>query len=266
MIDRSRLFRHHSVTRPWPLCCALLFGLLLLALPVFAEERDFNIPAQPLNQALIEFATQAGVSVNADPELLAGRQSSDLAGRHTEETALDQLLNGTGLRSNRTGANTFSILPALPTPPPPPTPRSDRPVKVPEIVVKDVRERDEDSQSYVAEAGSTATRTDTPLIQVPQSVGLVTQKIMQDQRALRVEQALRNVSGVALGDVGQSGIAADVAYCRGFPCGYFKNYLRNEDQNQVLTFRDVASLQRIEVLKGPASVLYGRSQPGESST
>ena len=77
-----------------------------------------------------------------------------------------------------------------------------------------------------------------------------------------MEQALRNVSGVALGDVGQSGIAADVAYCRGFPCGYFKNYLRNEDQNQVLTFRDVASLQRIEVLKGPASVLYGRSQPG----
>lgn len=262
MIDRSRLFRHHSVTRSWPLCCMLFFNVLLLAFPVFAEERDFNIPAQPLNQALIEFATQAGVSVNADPELLAGRQSSGLAGRHTEETALEQLLNGTGLRSNRTGANTFSILPALPTPPPPPTPRSDRPVKVPEIVVKDVRERDDDAQSYVAEESSTATRTDTPLIQVPQSVGVVTQKIMQDQRAIRVEQALRNVSGVALGDVGQSGIAADVAYCRGFPCGYFKNYLRNEDQNQVLTFRDIASLQRIEVLKGPASVLYGRSQPG----
>lgn len=67
---------------------------------------------------------------------------------------------------------------------------------------------------------------------------------------------------MALGDVGQSGIAADVAYCRGFPCRYFKNYLRNEDQNQALTFRDVSNIQRLEVLKGPASVLYGRSQPG----
>ncbi len=140
--------------------------------------------------------------------------------------------------------------------------KSEKPIKVPEIVVKDVRHSDQDTTSYTAERVNTATRTDTPLIQVPQSVEVVTQKVIQDQRAVRVEQALRNVSGVALGDVGQSGIAADVAYCRGFPCGYFKNYLRNEDQNQVLTFRDIANIQRLEVLKGPASVLYGRSQPG----
>src|SRR5688572_9657831 len=38
--------------------------------------------------------------------------------------------------------------------------------------------------------------------------------------------------------------------------------MRNEDQNQALTFRDISNMQRIEVLKGPASVLYGRSEPG----
>lgn len=257
--------------------CVAWLGILLGPSPATAQTHEFAIPAQPLSKALIEFATQAGVSVNADPELLAGRQSQAVIGHYADDTALEQLLKGTDLQSSQAGVNTFTILPA-PTPAGPHSlappssgaaaatmqehQKPPKPVKVPEIVVKDVKDRDDDQQSYVAEETSTATRTGTPLIQVPQSVEVVTQKVMQDQRAVRVEQALRNVSGVALGDVGQSGIAADVAYCRGFPCGYFKNYLRNEDQNQVLTFRDVANLQRVEVLKGPASVLYGRSQPG----
>lgn len=241
----------------------ILAAVLLFSGPVRAQERTFDIAAQPLNRALIEFATQAGVSVNADPELLAGRQSMGVTGPYTNEAALAQLLKGTGLQLQPAGANTFTIQPE-PTPPPPvgmPRSSGEKPVKLPEVLVKDVHQRD-DGKDYVAEEANTATRTDTPLIQVPQSVEVVTQKVIQDQRGIRVEQALRNVSGVALGDVGQTGLAADVAFCRGFRCGYFKNYLRNEDANQALAYRDIANMQRIEVLKGPASVLYGRSEPG----
>ncbi|MCC2644204.1 MAG: putative Ferric iron uptake protein [Nitrospira sp.] len=221
---------------------------------------EFNIPEQSLTSALNQFAVTTGLQVSYQADLAAGLTSSAVSGSRTPLEALQRLLAGTGLQFRFANEQTVTVERAAPAPALPATPprseeslhsseaaanvtASPKPVKIPEIVVKEVRERDADASNYVAEDASTATRTD-------------------DQRAVRVEQALRNVSGMALGDVGQSGIAADVAYCRGFPCGYFKNYLRNDDQNQALTFRDVANIQRIEVLKGPASVLYGRSQPG----
>ncbi len=235
----------------------------------------FDIPAQSLASALNTFAETSGLQVSYPAELAQGRSSSSVTGMQTPEAALGLLLGGTGLTHRFTDAVTITLVEEVPATvvPAPAQPQSSpdlpspsaemqKPVKVPEILIKDVRQRDQDTTSYVAEKANTATRTDTPLIQVPQSVEVVTQKVIEDQRAIHVEQALRNVSGVALGDVGQSGIAADVAYCRGFPCGYFKNFLRNEDQNQSLTFRDISNIQRLEVLKGPASVLYGRSQPG----
>ncbi|MBD0306521.1 MAG: TonB-dependent receptor plug domain-containing protein, partial [Nitrospiraceae bacterium] len=235
------------------------------------EVMDLDIPGQALSSALKTFADQADLQLLYESEVVEGRQTTGVMGRFTSQEALRRLLSGTGtgLIYSFTDANTVTLQKPNPSQAAVGEEADDaeardfrqKPIKLPEVIVKEVRERD-DATSYVAEEANTATRTDTPLIQVPQSIQVATRKLMDDQKAIRVEQALRNVSGVALGDIGQSGIAADVAYCRGFPCGYFKNYLRNEDQNQVLTFRDIANIQRIEVLKGPASVLYGRSEPG----
>jgi iron complex outermembrane receptor protein len=258
-----------------------LLALVLIADLVHAQPIGsyvFEIPPQPLDSALKAFATGANLLLSYEAELTAGRLSPGVSGTYTPEEGLRVLLDGTGLEHRFVNDRTVTLVQDAPASVLPPAPRQEqdspsssplqhknsnrsKPIKVQEIVVKDVRARD-DANNYVSEEASTATRTDTPLIQVPQSVEVVTQRVLQDQRAVRLEQALRNVSGVALGDVGQSGIAADVAYCRGFPCGYFKNYLRNEDQNQALTYRDIANIQRLEVLKGPASVLYGRSEPG----
>jgi iron complex outermembrane recepter protein len=228
-----------------------------------------NIAPQELGHALTQFAEQTNLHVLYAADLVHGLSTQGVIDAATPHEALRQLLDGTGLAFAFVDRSTISLHKVADTTTPAgvdgpavsAAQTKPKRVRLPEVVVKDVRERN-DTRTYVAEEASTATRTDTPLIQVPQSVGVVTRQVMDDQRAIRVEQALRNVSGVALGDVGQSGIAADVAYCRGFPCGYFKNYLRNEDQNQALTFRDIANMQRIEVLKGPASVLYGRSEAG----
>lgn len=249
----------------------VIFVSLMWNMSAHAEEEamDFDIPGQALSPALKTFADQANLQLLYESDVVEGTQTAGVTGRFTSQEALRRLLSGTGLTFFFTDTKTVTLQKRK-------TPQADvgaeaddgdtravhqKPVKLPEIIVKELRERD-DATTYVAEEASTATRTDTPLIQVPQSIQVVTQKVIQDQRGIRLEQALRNVSGVALGDIGQSGIAADVAFCRGFPCGYFKNYLRNEDQNQALTFRDIANIQRIEVLKGPASVLYGRSEPG----
>ncbi|BCA56531.1 Ferrichrome-iron receptor [Nitrospira sp. KM1] len=258
---------------PWPLrigscVIALAVAGILFGPAVYAQTEavKLDIPPQDLSGGLSALAAQANIQVLYASDLVAGKTTKGVVGTVTPDEAMQQLLDGTGLQHTFTDSKTVTIQRRIPAGAAlggaaVAAEAASKPVKVPEIVVKDVRERD-DFNNYVAEDSNTATRTDTPMLQVPQSVEVVTQKVMQDQRAIRVEQALRNVSGVALGDVGQSGIAADVAYCRGFPCGYFKNYLRNEDQNQALTYRDVSNMQRLEVLKGPASVLYGRSEPG----
>lgn len=237
--------------------------------------REFNIPAQALEDAVASFGLQAGRQISMDSQLGAGLSSQPVQGTYAPEEALNRLLQGTGL-SYRTDGTTMVLekAPPLPDLPParsqetvPPSPSTaeaakpqQKPVKVPEILVKDVREKDDDTKSYVAEEATTATRTDTPIIQVPQSVEVVTRKVMDDQKAIRLDQALRNVSGMFQGNT--LGNRVDNFVCRGFPCAVFKNNLRNETEFQARTFRESANLQRIEVLKGPASVLYGRNQPG----
>lgn len=242
---------------------------------------EFDIAPQALTGALNEFAAKTGLQVSYPADLAAGLSSPGLSGTHTPAQALDTLLGGTGLGFRFANDQTVTLERNAPHPPvplaqpqsqatPPPSRESgsqtsagktgQKPVKVPEIVVKDVKERDDDATSYVAEASSTATRTDTPLIQVPQAVEVVTRKVLDDQKAIRLDQALRNVSGVVTPDASR-GVFNDRTFCRGFVCGYFKNNMRNLDQQQVLTYRDVANIQRIEVLKGPASVLYGRNEP-----
>lgn len=79
--------------------------------PAYAQEavRTYNIEAQDLNGALREFAMQTGRDVLYAPEIVAGRRSPGVRGRHTEEQALQVLLAETGLSYERTGSNGYAI-------------------------------------------------------------------------------------------------------------------------------------------------------------
>ncbi len=116
--------------------------------------------------------------------------TNGVVGAVTPQDAVRQLLEGTGLQHTFTDGKTVTLQSALPAGAAVggtaivAEGAKSKPMKVPEIVVKDARQRDNDTQSYVAEEASTATRTDMPLIQVPQSVQVVTEKVIQYQRAL----------------------------------------------------------------------------------
>jgi iron complex outermembrane receptor protein len=112
---------------------------------------------------------------------------------------------------------------------------------------------------YNVPDASTATRTDTPLKDIPQSIQVVPQQVIEDQQANRLEDALRNISGVGTGDAfgGTTerfvirGFAQDTTLVNGFRQGAFGQGLPS-----------VERLEQIEVLKGPASILYGNLEPG----
>jgi iron complex outermembrane receptor protein len=117
----------------------------------------------------------------------------------------------------------------------------------------------EQDEGYQADDATTATRTDTPLRDIPQSIQVVPQQVLEDQQVIQLEDAVRNVSGVTSGNT--FGGTQDGGFViRGFPS--FDLYLRNGFRDNAQGIREFANIERIEVLKGPASVLYGNLEPG----
>lgn len=112
---------------------------------------------------------------------------------------------------------------------------------------------------YLAKDSISATRTDTPLREVPQTVVVVPNQVLEDAAATRVDTALdlagvgraNNFAGLGLTEFTIRGFATGEYYRNGFPINRgFPNS------------PDVASIERIEVLKGPSAFLYGRGDPG----
>jgi len=126
---------------------------------------------------------------------------------------------------------------------------------------------DEPTDGYATESSRSATKTDTPLIRTPQTVDVVTRDQIEDQGALTINNALRYTPGVFTGLAGSSSRQTTVSL-RGFPGGDVNNTfldglrLQNDAGAYANIQIDPFFLERIDVVKGPSSVLYGRAQPG----
>lgn len=114
-----------------------------------------------------------------------------------------------------------------------------------------------DQQSYKTTESTTATKIDSPLRDIPQTINVVPQSVIKDQGAQSLEEVLKNVPGIGLsnGD-GQR----DQITIRGFSAigDIFVDGFRDD----ALYFRDLSNIERVEVIKGPAAVLYGRGSSG----
>ena len=118
----------------------------------------------------------------------------------------------------------------------------------------------EDNVTYHPDAATTATKTNTPIMDTPASIQVVPRAVMQDQQATELSQAVNNVSGVIAADERQAN--AQTFWIRGFlTYQYYLDGARMvSDYSQ--TAQELANVDRVEVLKGPASILYGRGEPG----
>ena len=121
---------------------------------------------------------------------------------------------------------------------------------------------DEDP-GYAEPNATTATRTETPLIKIPQSIQVISEAVLDDQQVIRLSDALRNVPGVAPGNNFGGGL--DTFTIRGFEgAAILRDGFRSgeADSNGQGGLQETANLERIEVLRGPASILYGNVEPG----
>ncbi|MFQ4146061.1 TonB-dependent siderophore receptor [Chlorogloeopsis sp. ULAP02] len=119
-----------------------------------------------------------------------------------------------------------------------------------------------EQDSYNVPNASTATRTNTPLRDIPQSIQVVPQEVLRDQNVIRLEEALRNVPGITTNV--SSLYFANLFNIRGFTAdqsNFLRNGLRDRLAGNALA-TDFSNVERVEVLLGPASVLYGGAAPG----
>ena len=120
--------------------------------------------------------------------------------------------------------------------------------------------------TIAARQSATATKTDTPIQKVPQSISVVTAEEMALHQPKSVKEALSYTPGVAVGTRGASN-TYDYLIIRGFAAdGQSQNNYLNGLKMQGNFYNDAVidpyMLERAEVMRGPVSVLYGKSNPG----
>jgi iron complex outermembrane recepter protein len=233
---------------------ATLLGGAMIGDPAFADDatQQYKIPAQSLNNALMKFAADSNLELIFSTDTVRSLNAKSLDGTMTPEQALGQLLQGSGYTYRFIDKHTVTLDKA-------PQSKADTPtlkaMTVTGTAVKDVN--DPYNTDYNRTNASTATKTDTPIMETPIAIQVVPRAVIQDQQSIQVGDAVKNVSGVFSGQT--FGGFAEQFMIRGFNTA-FSNYY---DGFRFPASRlSLANIERVEVVKGAAANLYGRIEPG----
>ncbi len=244
-----------------PLLAIAAFALSCSA--AFAQNASYSIPSGPLDTGLTRFGSASGIQVLYDSATTANLRTSGVSGSRSPQEALGQLLQGTNLTYRFTSPTSVTIV----------NPAAGQAVsaggetELPAIVLQSGGETGWGPvEGFVATRSLTATKTDTPLLETPQSISIVSADQIEAQNATSVGATLRYTSGVN----GETTGAGDTRYggltIRGFDMNS-EAFFRDGLKLPGTAYSDFQTLdpygaERIEVLKGPSSILYGQNGPG----
>ena len=252
----SRAFE--NVLRPGLLAVAIALAAPLASSPLIAAEqvssvRAYNLPAAPLASTLNQIASQAGLALSLNPSLAAGKTSSPVNGQFDATGALNQALRGTGLQLEQSSAGTYSLV-AVP----------EGVLALPETAVIGVGDSESawgPAAGFVATRTAAGTKTDTAIVEVPRSMSVITREQLDDRQVLNLNDALRYTAGVQSSGYG-SDSRADWLRVRGFDPSQFLDGLPLPKGSFANPKIEPWNLERITVLRGPASSVYGQTPPG----
>lgn len=225
------------------------------ATPAAQPIRSYRIAAGPLDEALTRFARQAGITLSFTPELVAGLRSRGLEGRHSVESGLAGLLDGTGRGTRALTPQHYVLQPAAPLPPPAAragvadAPGPLEPVAsaaLPQLTVRAQRDRRQDAYDTPA-AVATVTREDIDKLP-PRNTSDVLGEVAgaytsQGRQSPGVSVNLRGMQ-----DFGRVNVMID---------GTRQNFQRSGHGSNGAVYLDPELLGGVDIAKGPSSTVGG---------
>lgn len=247
-----------SVDRFWPALTVAAVSTLI-ACPAAASPRDFDIRAQPLADALREFSVQSGQPVFFSKRSLGRAQSTRLRARAESAVALRTLLADTGFSAVPSGEGyaIIAIPPRSPVTKVPRRPSSEQPSA---RLLQDIIVTADRSGTFGVNLVQAGTFRGARLIDTPMTIGVVPRELLDAQQARSVQDAVRNTAGVT--NTTTNGAVYSNLAIRGIPVENRSNY-RLDGSLPVVNLIDqpMEDKDRVEVLKGVASLYYGFSTP-----
>ncbi|NOU22565.1 MAG: TonB-dependent receptor [Methyloglobulus sp.] len=244
-------------------------------------KQQYHIPAQPLQSAISQLSEQADLQISYPAELTKGIATPGLSGHYTAKEALNKLLAGSGLTPRVTSTNaitiekthnargqpeTGNVKPAAVTNP---TPSPDDGVMLEKVTVEADSAYDPEyyadpyNKDYVIPNATAGTKTDTPIMETPLNVQVISKQVLKDQQVIRLADSFKNISGVTTINGASNGTLGGTEqhiFLRGFESStFFRNGFRLQEGS---ASKGLANVEAVEVLKGPAAILYGLVEPG----
>jgi iron complex outermembrane receptor protein len=222
----------------------------------------FAIPPQPLKAALTAFAQQSGLQVSFDSAATVGLRSPGVSGAMVPEAALSRLLLGTGVSYRFSDSRTVIL-----------SRRLAGPARLVNqagggTVLETIEVQGKTGgqspygpvNGYVASNSSSATKGNTPIIETPQTVSVVTRQQIAAQGAQSTRDVVGYAPGVYISD--DADFRFQRVFSRGFLIDTYLNGLRVFGGTWSTPRMEPYFAERVEILKGPASILYGAASPG----
>jgi iron complex outermembrane receptor protein len=233
--------------------CTPLASSQLVAAEQTSSIRAYNLPSAPLASTLNQIASQAGLALSLNPSLAAGKTSAPVKGQFDATGALREALRGTGLQLEQSSAGTYTLVAV-------PEGVMDLPATS-VIGVQDTESAWGPVQGYLAKRTAAGTKTDTALVEAPRSISVVTREQMDDRNAHTLDDAVRYLPGITASSFG-SDTRADWLRVRGFEPTQFLDGLPLPKGVYSNPKQETWNLDRLALLRGPASSVYGQTPPG----
>ena len=247
-----------TLLRPSLLAVAIALCAPLASSPLIAAEqassvRAYDLPAAPLASTLNQIASQAGLALSLNPSLAAGKTSAPVKGQFDAAGALREALRGSGLQLEQSSAGTYSLV-AIP----------EGVLALPETAVIGIENTESawgPVDGYLATRTAAGTKTDTALVEAPRSISIATRQQMDDRNVQNLDDAVRYMPGIVASSYG-SDTRADWLRVRGFEPTQFLDGLPLPKGVYANPKQETWNLERLALLRGPASSVYGQTPPG----
>lgn len=283
MFDSQSAFHASSVSVPHrnglppvrPLALAmhvaLLAGAMALLLPQAAlaqtetstlrqSVKSYQLAPGPLAVVLGRFAAASGIALSFDPAVTAGVQSAGLQGNYSVASGFAALLKGRGLEAIDRGNGQYTLRSL-----PPVDPAGRQESVLPAVTVKSMQEKGEGPvDGYVARRTSGGTKTNTSILEIPQSISVIGRAEMEARGAQDIMDIVGQTPGVAVNTYGPDTRGWEYISLRGFPGdgGNYRDGLVQSRFGVIYRMTEPYGLERVEVLRGPSSVMYGQGDAG----